>query len=211
MPAVPNPDLRPEHARSGELAIEHRQVHGAARLSFFGEWVNDALVSQSGPLNGTTTLATFVQNIDRTRARGIEFAANQDDLLPDIDVSGSVTYADAITLRDTAFTAAQGKLLPQVPRWRATVVTTWRPLYGLSLTAAGRYSSRNWATIDHSDTVQETYQGFGHYLVVDLRAQMAIDRHLTLGLGVDNLNNDRYFLFHPFPQRTFHADVRWTL
>jgi len=24
---------------------------------------------------------------------------------------------------------------------------------------------------------------------------------------VDNVNNDKYFLFHPFPQRTFHADL----
>ncbi|NIJ08225.1 iron complex outermembrane receptor protein [Sphingomonas vulcanisoli] len=207
--AIPDPSLKPEHARSAELAIERGSVHGNIRLSFFGEWITNALISQSGLIGGN--ISTFVQNVDRTRARGVELAAAQDDLIRNVDVSGSVTYADAITARDAALPAAEGKLLPQVPRWRATIVTTWRPLYGLSLTATARYASRNWATIDHSDTVQETYQGFGHYLVADLRARIEVDRHLALGLGVDNVTNDRYFLFHPFPQRTFHADVSWKL
>ncbi len=29
--------------------------------------------------------------------------------------------------------------------------------------------------------------------------------------GIDNVGNDRYFLFHPIPQRTFRADVTWKL
>jgi iron complex outermembrane receptor protein len=31
-----------------------------------------------------------------------------------------------------------------------------------------------------------------------------------LGIGVDNLNNEKYWNFHPYPQRTFTADVKWT-
>ena len=59
--------------------------------------------------------------------------------------------------------------------------------------------------------VGNTYGGFYKYLVVDLRAEFRTGEHLTLGLGVDNVGNDRYFLFHPFPQRSFQADVRWRL
>ena len=69
--AVPNPNLRPEHARSEELAIERADAKGSLRLSLFNEIVTDALISQTGPLNGGPTLATFVQNVDRTRARGV--------------------------------------------------------------------------------------------------------------------------------------------
>ena len=32
-----------------------------------------------------------------------------------------------------------------------------------------------------------------------------------MGLGVDNINNDKYFLYHPFPQRSFQADITWKL
>jgi len=211
VPAVPNPDLKPERALSEELAIEHHDDRGTIRLSLFNEAIRDALISQVGPLNGTTTLATFVQNVDRTLARGVEFGVNRTDLLPRFDLSGSVTYTDAETAKDVAFPGADGKLLPQVPRCRATAVGNWRPVDRLSLTAAGRLSSRNFGTIDNSDTVGTVFQGFGRYAVVDLRAELKVNDHLRYALGVDNVNNDKYFLFHPFPQRTFFMQLGWTL
>jgi iron complex outermembrane receptor protein len=207
--AVPNPYLRPERARSEELAIEHNDAHGLIRLSLFNEQVKDALISQLGNLNGLP--ATFVQNVDRTRARGVELAFQRSDILPRFDLSGSITYADATTRRNAALPAAVGKLLPQVPHWKATLVGTWRPVDHLSLTAAMRYASRNFGTIDNSDRVGNTFQGFYKYLVVDLRAELKLADHWTLGVGVDNLTNDRYFLFHPFPQRSFAADLKFRL
>ena len=211
VPAVPNPNLKPERALSEELAIEHHDAHGSVRLSFFNESIKNALLSQLGPLNGTPTLATFVQNVDRTRARGVEFAVQRTDLLPRFDLSGSVTYADAETRKDAAFPAAEGHRLPQVPRWKATLVGTWRPTDRLSLTAAGRYSSRNFGTLDNSDVVGNVYQGFYKYMVVDLRADMKVNDHMHFALGVDNVNNDKYFLFHPFPQRSLFAQLGWKL
>ncbi len=115
MPSVPNPNLKPERARSEELAIEHKDAHGLIRLSLFNEIVKDALISQTGPLPVTPVqVGTFVQNVDRTRARGVELSVQRNDLLPRIDVSGSVTYADAITAKDIIFPAAVGKLIPSV-------------------------------------------------------------------------------------------------
>jgi iron complex outermembrane receptor protein len=207
--AIPDPNLKPERALSEELAIERHDRHGSIRLSLFNEGVKDALISQVGALNGN--LATFVQNIDRTRARGVELAVEQHDLLPRFDLSGSVTYADAETRKDAAFPAAQGKLLPQVPRWKATLVGTWRPTDALSLTAAARYSSRNYGALDNSDVVGNTFGGFYKYLVVDLRAQVKANKHMTVSFGIDNVNNDKYFLFHPFPQRTVFAQAEWKL
>lgn len=213
VPAVPDPNLRPERDRSEELAIEHRNGRGTLRLSLFNEAVKDALISQSGPLPGVTPtqIGNFVQNVPRTRARGVELAAEQRDLLPRLDLSGSVTYADAKTRANPVFPASIGKQLPSVPRWKATMVGTWRPAENLSLTAAMRYASRSYGALDNSDIVGNTYQGFYKYLVVDLRAQLKVDEHLTLGLGVDNIGRDRYFLFHPFPQRAVQFDARWKL
>ena len=202
VPAVPNPDLKPERALSEELSAEHHDAHGSIRVSLFNEAIRDALVSQTGPLAGTAQLGTFVQNVDRTRARGVELAVQRTDVVPRVDVSGSVTYADAETRRDTVLPAAQGKLLPQVPRWKATLVATWRATDRLSLTAAGRYAGRQYGTIDNSDPVGNTFQGFYTYHVVDLRAALRVSDRLTLAAGVDNVGNDTYFLYHPFPPRT---------
>ncbi len=113
--AVPTPNLRPERALSEEISIEHHDDHGLVRVALFNESVKDALISQAGPLNGTTTLATFVQNVDRTRARGVEAAVQRTDIVDRFDLSASVTYADATTRANTAFPASVGKRLPQGP------------------------------------------------------------------------------------------------
>lgn len=208
--AVPNPNLKPEHARSEELALERVDSKGSFRLSLFNEVVTDALISQTGTLalpGGGTLAANFVQNVDRTRARGVEFAFVRTDVIPRFDLSGSVTYADATTRADPGLPGAVGKLIPTVPRWKATALATWHPVDGVSLSAAARYSSRLYGSLDNSDVNGNTYQGFYKFFVVDLRAQFQVAKNYTLGIGVDNVNNDKYFLFHPFPQRSFHADL----
>lgn len=209
--SVPNPNLRPERARSLELALEQHDAHGTIRVSLFNEVIRDALISQTGPLAVTPVqVGTYVQNVDETRARGVELAVTRSNLIHRVDVSGSVTYADAVTSKDAVFPAAIGKLLPSVPRWKASAVATWRPVDAVALTAAARYASRNYGSLDNSDVVGNTYQGFYKYFVVDLRAQVRVAAHMEFGIGVDNVNNDRYFLFHPFPQRSVAADVKVT-
>lgn len=209
--SVPNPNLRPERARSLELALEQHDSHGSVRVSLFNEVVKDALISQTGPLAVVPVqVGTYVQNVDETRARGVELAVVRKNVVPRIDLSGSVTYAAAITTKDAIFPAAVGKLLPSVPRWKATAVATWRPIDAVALTAAARYASRHYGALDNSDIVGNTYQGFYKYFVVDLRAQVRVAEHMEFGIGVDNVNNDKYFLFHPFPQRSFAADVKVT-
>lgn len=203
--AVPNPNLKPERATSEELAIEHKGV----RLSLFNEVVDDALLSQLAPVNGGPTVASFVQNVDRVRTRGVELAFDRPNLLPRVDLSGSVTLVDPKILADFAFPAAIGKRPPQVPRRKATLVATWRPTNILSLTAAARYSSRSYGTIDNSDIVTHTYQGFEDYLVADVRAMVQLSPHWSLAAGIDNLTNRKYYLFHPFTQRTFTGEVNW--
>jgi iron complex outermembrane receptor protein len=207
----PNPNLLPERARSFELAVERRDERGSVRLSLFNEVIANALISQTGPVSGTTASATFVQNVDETRAQGVELAVDRRDILPGVDISGSLTYADAITSRNAVFLASVGKLLPSVPRWKGSAVVTWRPIEKLSLTTGARFTSRNWATLDNSDHYGNTWQGFARYFVVDVRAVYKLSDHLELAAGIDNVGNDRYFLFHPFPQRSYTASLGWKL
>jgi iron complex outermembrane receptor protein len=210
--ANPNPNLRPERARSAELALERDDAHGSYRLSLFNEVVDGALISQLGTVPGTQQTATFVQNVDRTRARGVELALDQRDVLPRVDLSGSLTWTDAITSAYTLLPALTpspvGKLLPGVPRWKASAVITWRPADAVSLTAAARYASRIYGTLNNADFNGNTYQGFDTYFVVDLRAAFRVGEHMEFAVGVDNVANDKYFLFHPFPQRSVTAELR---
>jgi iron complex outermembrane receptor protein len=208
---VPNPNLKPERASSYELAAEHRTDSGFVRLSVFEEDITNALLSQSAPLvPGSNTLFSFVQNVDRTQVRGIEFLIDQYDVLfPGLELMASFTAADARIRQDNAFAAAVGKFIPGVPKLRANAMATYRPDDQWSFTLGARYADRTFGTIDNSDPISQTYQGFASYLVVDARARYKVDENWTLSLGVDNLNNDKYFLFHPFPQRTVVMEIRY--
>ncbi|QIK78278.1 TonB-dependent receptor [Sphingomonas piscis] len=206
---VPNPNLRPEKANSAELAVEHRSNGGHIRLSLFREVVRDALLSQSAPLPGSTQLFNYVQNVGKTRTNGLEASFERRDLLPRFDVSGSFTLTDPTIVSDPAFRAAEGKNIPQVPRRKATLVGTWRATNAASFTLAGRYASRSYGTIDNSDVVAHTYQGFEPYLVLDARAVVKLPRNLQFAVGAENFTDKRYFLFHPFPGRTLTAEVGW--
>ena len=203
---VPNPDLRPERARSEELAIEHRFGASQVRLSLFNERIRDALISQTSPAQ-----VSFVQNIETVRTHGLEFAFDWRNALPALDLSGSLTLADPRIVSDGALPAAEGKLIPQVPRRRATLVATWHAAPRATLTLAGRYSSRSFGTIDNSDIVAHTYQGFEGFVVLDARATFRLTEHLEAAVGGENLTNARYYLFHPFPQRSITAEIsyRW--
>ncbi|HET7086289.1 MAG TPA: TonB-dependent receptor [Rhizomicrobium sp.] len=208
---VPNPNLKPERASSYELAAERSTSRGRLRLSFFEEDITSALLSQSAPLvPGSNTLFSFVQNVDRTQVRGVEFVADQVDVfIPGLELMASLTAADGRIRQDNAFAAAVGKFIPGVPKLKANLVATYRPDDAWSFTLGARYSDRSFGTIDNSDPISQTYQGFAGYFVVDARARYKVDENWSLSLGVDNLNNDKYFLFHPFPQRTFVMEVHY--
>jgi iron complex outermembrane receptor protein len=208
---VPNPNLKPERASSYELAAERATNSGRMRLTFFEEDVTRALLSQSAPLlAGSTAVFSFVQNVDRTQVRGVEFVVDQYDVfIPGLELMGSLTAADGRIRQDDAFAAAVGKFIPGVPKLKANAVATYRPDDSWSFTLGARYSDRTFGTIDNSDPISQTYQGFAGYFVVDTRVRYKFDENWNVSVGVDNLNNDKYFLFHPFPQRTFVMEIHY--
>ena len=204
----PSPTLRPERADSEELALRYGDDAGYVRLSLFNEDIADALLAQTAPLvPGSATLFSYVQNVDRVRTRGLELAVVRSDVVRGLDISGSLTLIDPRIIADAAFPDAVGKRPPQLPLRRASVVVTWLPAAPVALTAAARFATRSFGTINNVDTNPNTYQGFDGYAVIDLRAQFAITPKWQLAFGVDNVGNDRYFLFHPFPQRSFTAEL----
>jgi iron complex outermembrane receptor protein len=130
-------------------------------------------------------------------------------------MSASVTYLDARTLalsgRANATApagSAIGKFLPNIPRWRATFVSTYQPVTPLSLSLAGRYSGKLYTTLDNADVNPNTYQGFSEWFVMDARANYRVNARWSVAAGIDNLLDRKYFLFHPFPQRTLVVSAK---
>ncbi|MBC8087013.1 MAG: TonB-dependent receptor [Phycisphaerae bacterium] len=215
----PNPDLKPDDVFATELRAERRFARARVQVALFNDEVHDAIVAQFRPLvPGSATLYSFLSNVDHARTRGAELVFGTNGLgLSNVDLSGSVTYLDARTLALSGQASATapsgsaiGKRLPNVPEWRATAQATVRPFRGLSVSLSGRYSDIMYTTLDNADVHTNTWQGFTEWFVADARVSYTLRRHWSAALGADNLTNRKYFLFHPFPQRTFISNLKYT-
>ena len=183
------------------------------RVSLFQETTRDALIAQTSTIPGVASPVSFVQNVDRIRNRGVEFVAARSDVgIRGLDLKGSITFVDSEILEDDGFvspagTTAVGKHAPNIPRWRATAVATWRPNETWTFTLAGRYSGKQYSTLDNTDNTPNVFGAFDSFTVFDARARWQIQPNLSAAFGIDNLTNKEYFLFHPFPQRTLVASL----
>ena len=205
---VNDPNLKPEKSWTGELSAEKDLGNGLARATLFHETTKDALYNQ---LIANSTVSR-VQNVDKVRTTGLELAyTGQDVFTRGLDLGASLTYADSKTVANAAFPVSVGKWQPRVPRWRSTVYASYRPDARWAFTVAARYSGRQYSNLDNSDVNANAYFGASRYFTVDLRVRYQIDKRWSAAVGIDNANNAKYWNFHPYPQRTYSAELRFDL
>ncbi|WP_404423934.1 TonB-dependent receptor [Nibricoccus sp. IMCC34717] len=206
-----DPDLRSERDFAKDLTVEHSLTGGGSlRASIFEEDVKDALVNQS-TLRPDGTSFTGVQNVGRVRTRGAELAVQKRDLwLKGFSLDASLSYTRAAILENVGLPASVGRQFPRIPRWQAKVVASQTVTRTVTVSAAVRYSSYQYNTLDNSDPFGG-YGGTDAFWVADVKASWAPARGWTLSAGVDNLNDRRYHVFHPMPGRTWILEAQWKL
>lgn len=209
-----DPNLKPERANDLDFTVEQAVPSGMLRASLFQSDVRDSLYTQTNIT--VTPNVTSVQNVDRVRTRGIELAYSGQDVARDlgvrgVDIEANAAFTQARTLADAANPAYVGKVWPRMPRVRANLFANWHASAGWTLGAGLRYSGRQYGTLDNTDVLPDVYGGTSRFFTVDLKAGYRVDKHVTLALGVDNLTDRRYFVYHPYPSRTFYGQLKWRL
>ncbi len=203
-----DPNLKPERSWTTELSAERLVGNSALRITAFFERNRDALYSQTNVL--VTPNVTNVQNVDLIRTHGLETAwSNENVLVEGLDMQASLTWTDSRIKRNEKFPASAGKWQPRIPEWRASAVATYRVNDKLSATLAARYSGKQYSTLDNTDINGFAYQGASKYFTVDARLRYRIDKHWSAAFGIDNANNYKYWNFHPYPQRSYSAEVKF--
>ena len=213
-----NPNLTPEEDFSGEVNLERKWADGRARLTLFDEHVNNAIISRTNlvtnPNTGAQVPTTTIGNVAAIRMQGIEVSAEKNNVLINrLQLFGSATYVNSRILSDPTWAgtnpltgkpdAAVGNRVPYVPDWRVKFGFTYRPTNSLSWTTAARYSGKQFSTLDNTDIVSHVYGAFDNYFVVDTKVHYEPTQNLSFDFGIDNVLNEQYFLFHPFPGRTY--------
>ncbi len=213
---INDPNLRPEKSWTTELTAEKDVGGGILRLTLFSENVRDSLYSQTTFDPIANANISRVQNVGRVQTKGVELAFNASDVLGDgLDLSGSITYADSRIKENMGFVSLPGdtigKYQPRVPVWRATGLASYRFDPHWTLAFGARYSGDQYSTLNNSDPNGFAYQGTSKYFTTDLRLRCQGAKQWSASLGIDNLNNYQYWNFHPYPQRTYTAELRFDL
>jgi iron complex outermembrane receptor protein len=202
-----NPDLKPERSFSKDFTITRLiGTDGEARLTFFEDDVDDAIYSQT---NSYTLVRNF-QNVDEVRTRGIELAVNKRRVLFDgLGVFTNVAWLDAEILRNDNVPESVGKTFPRVPEWRVKCVLDYAPTDKWALTFATHYASHQFGTLDNSDT-EGGYGGIDEFVVFDTKFTYRLPKNFTASFGIDNLTDESYHVSHPYPRRTYLAELKWS-
>jgi iron complex outermembrane recepter protein len=205
-----DPNLKPEKSWTTELTAERDLGNGSLRMTGFHEQTRDALYSQTNFTVSPTV--TNIQNVDRIRTLGLELAYQANDVgIKGLDLSSSLTYADSIIKANSKNPLSEGKRQPRVPNWRANFLASYKPAENWTTSLGVRYSGQQYGQLDNSDTNSNTYTGVSKFTVLDVRVGYQITKQLKANLGIDNLNNAKYWAFHPYPQRTYHAELKFDL
>ena len=213
---INDPKLKPEQSVTAELSAEKDLGSSSLRMTFFAENTQDSLYSQTTFDSVANRNISRVQNVGRIQTQGIELAFNGENVgVKGIDLSASMTYTDSTIKENGGFVAVAGdtigKQQPNIPRWRATALVSYRWNDHWSTSLGARYSGPQFRTLNNADVNGYTYQGVSEFFTADLRVRYIQGKNWSASFGIDNLNNYQYWNFHPYPQRSYSAEIKWDL
>ncbi len=212
-PASFDPNLKPERSKDANLLIAHD--FGKLKLtgSAFFQRVSNTIFSFTGTqlVNGTATTTSNFKNIDLTRQFGFELIAETRDWpLPGMNIDANAAYTDSKTLRNSSNAAANGVDFPRIPKWRVNANVRYAITERLQGSLGMRYASRPNTDL-YGLQRGDTYGFTSELFTLDARINWNMNDHFRVSAGVDNITNDRAWVFHPYPQRTFILEAGWKL
>lgn len=74
-----------------------------------------------------------------------------------------------------------------------------------------QYRSKQQTNAENSDVVDHVYGASDEYVLVNFKSafKMDVGHGVTakFSVGIDNILNEKYYDFHPYPQRTYFATI----
>jgi iron complex outermembrane receptor protein len=205
-----DPNLKPEKSRDANLILRHDFGNVRVTGSLFWQEVHDAIFSVQG-FNQNGIVTTSFKNIDTVRQYGAELILEATDVLvPGLDVDANLAWIDAKTIRNDALPASEGVRFPRIPAWRVNGNLRYAITPALKASVGLRYASR-----PNTDLLGlqrgDTYGYTSELLILDLRLTWDVSEHVQMSAGIDNVTNDRAWVFHPYPQRTGVVELKWRM
>ena len=201
-----DPNLRPERSKDANLLLRRRLGHVTLTGSAFYQRVDDTIFQFIGFNRNGVSTSTY-KNIAVTRQYGFELIAEARDWpIRGLDIDANAAWIDAITLRNPADPASEGVQFPRIPRWRLNGNLRYRVAPKVQAVIGVRYASRPNTDLDGLWRGND-YGYTSELFALDLKVNFDINDRFRLSAGVNNLTNDRAWVYHPYPQRTFMLET----
>ncbi|MCC6469690.1 MAG: TonB-dependent receptor [Alphaproteobacteria bacterium] len=209
-----NPDLKPEKAVDLQLTASRRIGNVKVTLSGYRQDVRDTIFSQTiaipDSVTGDLTQSSLMTNIGKVRTWGADLILSAEDVLIDgLSLDANASWIDAEVTRNPLNPALVGNKFPRVPKWRTNASVRYSPSADWTLAANFRHQSTPDRNIENNSTsLCDTFYCVSTFSFVDLKATKRFGS-FQLSAGVDNLLNEKAFVYHPYPGRTFVFGLKW--
>jgi iron complex outermembrane receptor protein len=208
-----DPNLKPERSHDANLLIAHDFGSVTLTGSIFWQRAKDAIFSFQRfiDVEGVPASVTNFTNIDRTRQYGFELIAETRDWpIPGMAIDANAAINDSKTVKNRLLADSEGIQFPRIPRWRINADVRYAFTDAIDGSIGLRYASRPNTDLlgaQRGDTFGYTSELFA----LDVRMNWKLPSGFRVSAGVDNITNDRAWVFHPYPQRTFLIEAGWRL
>lgn len=209
-----NPNLRPEKALDLQLTASHRFANVKVTLSGYRQAVKETIFSQMiavpDPVTGDLTQSALVTNIGKVRSWGADFIVSAENVLVEgLAADINVSWIDAEITRNALNPALVGNKFPRVPKWRANASIRYSPDQDWTLAANLRHQSTPDRNIENNSTsLCDTFYCVSTFSFIDLKVSKRF-RAFDISAGIDNLLDEKAFVYHPYPGRTFVLTLKW--
>lgn len=202
-----DPNLRPEKSHDANLILRHEFNNARITGSVFYQDVNDFIFSFER-LDAGVKRTSFM-NINRVRQTGAELIVETYDWLAEgLNVDFNVAYIDDKILKNPLLVESEGNQFPRIPYWRINSQVRYQLAQAWRISAGLRYNSRPNTNLEATQR-GDTFGYASEQLIADTRLSWQANDATELSFGVDNINNDKAWAFHPFNQRTYLLELKW--
>lgn len=209
--SISNPDLEPEDGLHHNFMVERSLDNGYIRMNFFHEEISDVIESQTGLINGGTSLRTFLP-IGEIETNGIEFITNANDLFIDnFDVRFNLVYTDSEIVENAPNPSIEGNEYPRMPEWRGNLLATYNINNNWDVGLNFQYASDSFGRTDNTDNTDNVYGAQDGYERVGVKSTYRLDNGMAVGFGVDNISDDVAYVAHPWPGRSYYFNLSYDL
>ncbi|MEE9346125.1 MAG: TonB-dependent receptor [Methylococcales bacterium] len=208
---ISDPTLGPEKGFFHDLKVQYELAGGYASASVFYNTIDDEILrTQTRLVNGGTSNRT--RSIDETETIGIELVYVQDYIfdLP-IGLSLNGTWINKEVKKDSNNPELIGNEWPRLPKWRANATATYHTTANWDNILSVQYRNDQFSNENNDDVNQGVFGTSSASVLLNFKTMYSLDvgNGITtrFSVSVENILNEKHYDFHPYPQRTYIANI----